>query len=60
MLQLFWLWLKIIYSIKKTTTKVDINLNTCNHNSDNINNDNVINEITSTMTHIDVSTLGNC
>ena len=30
---------------------VDINLTSCNHNSDDINNDNIINEISSTKTH---------
>ena len=39
----------------------DINLTSCNHNSDNINYEYYItNEIISAKAHIDISTLGNC
>ena len=39
---------------------MDFILTTCNINTDNINDDNIVNEITSTKTHIDISTHGNC
>ena len=51
-------WIYIYH--KKTTTIVDINWTTCNDNTENINNDAVMNEIPSTMGHINFSSLGNC